>query len=309
MIYLVNDWVYNSPVFGPAVRAAGFYPVSAGIEEGVEHLRKKVEQGFSLVVFPEGTRPMSNHIHRFHKGAFFLAEQFQLDILPITIHGNSETLPKGDFIIYDGSITVDVLERIGIDDARFGGDYVERTKKINTFFRSEFKQIRRRIEGPDYFKKMLLYSFDYKEWPVVSAVKKDVKANLDSYFELNRWLGEKDKILHMADDFGQLDVYLTLQEPTRKVTSFIGDGEKRAVAKTNYIAGKRHLRYVDSLSETIGQTFDVLLISTPRDFDLVADLPNKVVVWQSPEIVSQLVIMGYESVYEHPSFTVLTRKS
>jgi 1-acyl-sn-glycerol-3-phosphate acyltransferase len=43
-IYLVSDWVYNSPVFGKAVRAAGFYPVSEGIEGGVEHLRAKVEE-------------------------------------------------------------------------------------------------------------------------------------------------------------------------------------------------------------------------------------------------------------------------
>jgi 1-acyl-sn-glycerol-3-phosphate acyltransferase len=99
IIFLVSDWVYNSPVIGKGVRLAGFYPVSSGIGNGVEHLREKVRQGFSLMVFPEGTRSVDNAIKRFHKGAFYLAEEFQLDIVPILIHGYSEAAPKGDFIL------------------------------------------------------------------------------------------------------------------------------------------------------------------------------------------------------------------
>jgi 1-acyl-sn-glycerol-3-phosphate acyltransferase len=83
IIFLVSDWVYNSPIFGLGVRLAGFYPVSNGIDNGVDHLREKVDQGFSLMVFPEGTRSACNAIQRFHKGAFFLAEELQLDIIPL----------------------------------------------------------------------------------------------------------------------------------------------------------------------------------------------------------------------------------
>src|SRR5690606_35857526 len=80
-IFLVNDWVWKSPVFGRAVRALGFYPVSKGLESGLDDLRNKVAQGYSLIVFPEGTRSQDNVVKRFHKGAFYLAEQLQLDIL------------------------------------------------------------------------------------------------------------------------------------------------------------------------------------------------------------------------------------
>src|SRR5690606_9844316 len=59
-IFLVNDWVWNSPVFGRAVRALGFYPVSQGLENGMDFLREKVRQGYSLIVFPEGTRSYDN---------------------------------------------------------------------------------------------------------------------------------------------------------------------------------------------------------------------------------------------------------
>ncbi|WP_299517258.1 1-acyl-sn-glycerol-3-phosphate acyltransferase, partial [uncultured Flavobacterium sp.] len=134
VIYLVNDWVYKSPVFGGVVRLAGYYPVSQGLEGGVEHLKKRVEHGYLLMVFPEGTRSEDNDIKRFHKGAFYLAEQFNLDVLPIYIHGNAETLPKGDHIIYDENITVIIGKRIEASDASFGANYSERTKSINKLF-------------------------------------------------------------------------------------------------------------------------------------------------------------------------------
>ena len=79
IIFLVNDWVYNSPVFGKAVQLAGFYPVSNGLENGLDHLKEKVAQGYSLMAFPEGTRSKTHKINRFHKGAFYLAEYFNLD--------------------------------------------------------------------------------------------------------------------------------------------------------------------------------------------------------------------------------------
>ncbi len=264
LIYLVSDWVYNSPVFGKAVRAAGFYPVSEGLEGGVEHLRKKVDEGYSLVIFPEGTRSETNQIKRFHKGAFYLAEHFNLDIIPVVIHGNSEALPKSDFIIYDGSITVSILERIRPDDKAFGDNYAERTKKIAAFFRSEFNKIRSEIEGPDYFRKMLLHSFDYKEMEVVQSVKKDLKAHLETYAKLNNLIGEKAKILHIANDYGQLDVLLTLQQPQRRIVSFIANAHQRAVAQTNYLLHRRHISYVGTLPETAG--FDMLLLDKPNDF-------------------------------------------
>ncbi|WHT40808.1 1-acyl-sn-glycerol-3-phosphate acyltransferase [Myroides sp. mNGS23_01] len=70
VVYLVNDWVYKSPIFGKAIQSAGFYRVSEGVDNSIDHLKKRVEMGFSLMIFPEGTRSSSNAVQRFHKGAF-----------------------------------------------------------------------------------------------------------------------------------------------------------------------------------------------------------------------------------------------
>ena len=260
IVYLVNDWVWNSPVFGKLVRALGFFPVSQGIENGMEKLKEKIDQGYSLVVFPEAERSYDNNIKRFHKGAFYLAEEFGLDILPLYIHGNSEVLPKGDFIIYDGNIIVKVGDRISKDDLTFGTTYKERAKNINANFRNEFAKLRAEIEDENYFRKKLLLSFLYKENEVVKEIKKDFNENNSIYLELNNHIAKDATIMHIADDFGQKDVLLTLQQADRKIFSLIENEEKRQIAKQNYLVKRRKIHYINEFSEN-KKNLDVLLIS------------------------------------------------
>lgn len=282
IIYLVNDWVYESPVFGRLVRALGFFPVSQGIENGMGQLKEKIDQGYSLVVFPEAERSYTNDVKRFHKGAFYLAEQFGLDILPLYIHGNSEVLPKGDFIIYDGSIIVKVGERISKDNASFGKNYSERTKKINAYFRNQFAELRNELEDENYFRKKLFLSYLYKDSEVVKEVKDDFNANKSVYFELNKHIPKNASILHMADDFGQKDILLTLYQAERRIFSFIKDEERRATAKQTYLVKKRKLKYISSIPE-IDKKIDILLISD-QDFDIstLKELPGTIILLNIP---------------------------
>ena len=310
IIYLVSDWVYNSPVFGGAVKASGFYPVSSGVDGSLEHLRPKIEEGYSIVVFPEGTRSESNVIKRFHKGAFYIAEHFNLDIIPILIHGNSEVLPKNDFIIYDGSITIKILERIAPKDDAFGNDYTARTKKIGTFFKQEFQKLRNEIEDKNYFKKIVLLSFAYKEIEIVNAVKSDLKNNLSCYYNLNKQIGIKAKTLHLANDFGQLDVLLTLQEAQRKVDSYLVDDLNRNVAEQNLWTKKREINYLASEDE-IGKNYDVVLISeTINDVNIqkIVDITSSILLINNFKLLNSFIHFGFEIELQDDQLIVLKKK-
>jgi uncharacterized protein len=311
IIFLVSDWVYNSPIFGAGVRLAGFYPVSNGIDNGVEHLRAKVDQGFSLMVFPEGTRSTSNSIQRFHKGAFYLAEELQLDIIPVVIHGYSEVLPKGDYVINGGSTTVEILDRIGINDTTFGKDYSERTKKMSAFFKAHFKQMRFDLEGPNYFKNKLNNSFAYKEIEVVKAVKNDLNLHLELYWKLNTLISAKAKVLHFAEDYGQLDALLSLQEPQRKIDSFFLDEDKRAVAKTNYIVQKRTIHYLENKEQFENQAYEVILISNKNydDWNAISQLATSTIILvNSPSLKDAALPFGYEIKADNKDLIVLKKK-
>lgn len=310
IIFLVSDWVYNSPIFGGTVRKAGFYPVSEGLEGGVEHLRKKVEEGYSLMVFPEGTRSENNVVKRFHKGAFFLAQEFNLDIIPVVIHGASEAIPKGDFVIHRSTLTLSILERITPENNSFGNNYAERTKQISSFFKAEYRKIRQQLEGPAYFKSMLINSYDYKELEIGKSVKKDLNQNLETYYNLNKYIDSKAKVLHLANDYGQLDVLLTLQEPQRKVFSFINDEEKLAVAKTNYFLKKRKIFYSDQLESAFENQHEILLISEESytaAFEKII-LSTAIILINCSTLKTKLIAAGFEIIAEENTITVLKKK-
>ncbi len=276
IIFLVNDWVYNSPVFGKIAQTLGFYPVSQGIENSINHLNEKIEQGFSLVIFPEGTRSQTNEIMRFHKGAFYLAHQLNLDIVPIYIHGNSEVIPKNDYIIYDGKITVEIGKRILSED--FNKDFVlkEKTKEVSHLFREEFAKIRQRVEDAFYFHRKIELAYFYKEPNIIKEVKSELKKNALAYHKINQIIPKKTKILHIGNHFGQLDQLLLFSESTRSIISFIENIDQRNVAKTLYFNKIRNIDYIDnfhSFYEEVTQenkpkdVFDFVILSNMTKFD------------------------------------------
>lgn len=310
IIFLVSDWVYNSPVFGKGVRLAGFYPVSSGMDKGVEHLRSKVEEGFSIMVFPEGTRSEDNVIKRFHKGAFYLAEQLQLDIIPVFIHGYSEALPKGDFVINGGNTTVTILDRILNDDTSFGSNASERTKKISSFFKLQYKKLRLDLEGVDYFKAKLMNSYAFKEIQILNAIKVNVEQNLQLYYDLNKWIDSKARILHFGSDYGQLDILLALQEPQRKIDSVIFLEENRAIAKSNYLLKKRKIHYLDQNELNTLKKYDVVLISDEdgvSSLSEVCNLANTVIVLKNKKLKETIASFGFQTEHETEEMIVLKK--
>ncbi|PHR13944.1 MAG: glycerol acyltransferase [Aequorivita sp.] len=303
--FLVNDWVYNSPVFGKAVQRADFYPVSSGIENSLEPLQKKIDQGYSLMAFPEGTRSLSNKIKRFHKGAFYLANEFDLDILPVLIHGNSEVNPKGSFIIKDGSITVEILPRIKAEDNSFGDTYTQQAKKIGAYFKGEFMKLRETIEGPKYFHQIVLEEYRYKGDALYRNVKKDLKENAEIYFEVISQIGKSENIVHISNDSGQLDFLLTLDGPDRKIFSFIEDTETRVILLHSYITQKYgRFHFMDNLPETKIPNMETLIVSSEilpsKIISLLSGHTVKTIILLKGSVLSQsenISTLGYQNVY------------
>ena len=64
------------------------------IQETYEKAREILKEGTSLVVFPEGARSFTGHMGVFKKGAFQLADELQLPVVPVTIDGSFDILPR-----------------------------------------------------------------------------------------------------------------------------------------------------------------------------------------------------------------------
>ncbi|MCF6346973.1 MAG: MMPL family transporter [Flavobacteriaceae bacterium] len=273
VIYLVNDWVYKSPVFGLLAKVVGFYPVSSGVDGSLDHLKEKINQGYCLVVFPEARRSFTNKIGRFHKGAFFLANKLELDILPMYLHGNSEVLPKRDIIIYDGSLTVKIGKRIKYNDTSYGDSDREQTKKIGSFYKDEFNKFRNEIEQVGYFKGILLSNYQYKGYKLLQIIKDDYNQNKELYKTVADILPLKAEISHLADNYGQLDILLVSRSIDRKITTFIDDDEKQIIASNCYTTMHRKVNYVQTIDKLITKKTTILIISSGSK-KLISELKN-----------------------------------
>ncbi len=228
ILMLTNNKKWNAPFFGPVIRMADYFP-SEQIEQQVDKIADRMKHGYSLMIFPEGTRSEDGVIGRFHKGAFYLAEKLGADILPIIIHGTNYTLTKKDALLKNGQLTLKYLPRIKPDDKRLGKDYTERAKLIGRYFRQEFDTLKNEIEQPKYFREKLIYNYIYKgpllEWYM--RIKTKLEKNYQVFHELVPMQG---KILDIGCGYGFMSYMLSFTSAQRQITGIDYDESKIEVA-------------------------------------------------------------------------------
>ena len=97
--WMADEGLFRIPVFGWAMRMAGYIPVRRGnAREGVRSLLRAKQilgDGISIVIFPEGTRSHTGVMGRFQTGGFRLAAQTGTPIVPVVITGTRQLLPRG----------------------------------------------------------------------------------------------------------------------------------------------------------------------------------------------------------------------
>ena len=64
------------------------------VKKTINDARETLKDGTSLVVFPEGARTFTGHMGKFKKGAFLLADELQLPVVPLTINGSFNVMPR-----------------------------------------------------------------------------------------------------------------------------------------------------------------------------------------------------------------------
>jgi 1-acyl-sn-glycerol-3-phosphate acyltransferase len=97
--WMMKAGLSKIPLVGTACRAAGFIFVDQSSPRAalrsIAEAERRLQNGASLVIFPEGSRTATGKMSRFHKGAFQLALDRRLPIAPITLNGPFRVLPIG----------------------------------------------------------------------------------------------------------------------------------------------------------------------------------------------------------------------
>lgn len=173
VVLLTTDWVWKNPIYGLVIRYAEYYPVSDGYDKNLERLQRLVERGYSVVVFPEGTRSATGEILRFHKGAFQLAQSLHVDILPVFIHGANHVMPRSDIVLRKGQLSVEVGQRTPYEELA-GEDTRALTSRFRKYYIQHFEEIRSQRENTEYVLPFVRYKYIYKG----SAVERECRRNL-----------------------------------------------------------------------------------------------------------------------------------
>jgi 1-acyl-sn-glycerol-3-phosphate acyltransferase len=272
IVFAVKEWVWNSPIMGLFVRLAGFHYMSDGIDS-LESYRKTLDGGYSIVIFPEGTRTDNSEIKRFHKGAFFLAEQLGADILPIMLQNNYETLHKGWLIVYPNQITLKFYERISPGSKQFGCNYRERTKAVFAFYRKEYPKLGEEAANTRYCIRKLKDAFRYKgpvpEWYLRIKVKME-----DAYSAFDRLVPAEGKIVDAGCGYGFLSFILTFKSTGRTVTAIDYDGDKiTCAANCNINTGRVNFKHAD-IAKYDFEPADCFIFSDVLHYIEPADIAN-----------------------------------
>ena len=102
-LYRPFKWVskagnFKLPFIGWNMSLNGYVPLvrddRRSILRAVRGCRRLLQQGMSVLIFPEGTRTMTGQLQAFKRGAFFLAVKARCPVVPIVVHGTGDCLPK-----------------------------------------------------------------------------------------------------------------------------------------------------------------------------------------------------------------------
>jgi len=114
--WLAKKELFRIPIFGPAMRRAGYIPVDRGrSRESVKSFSaaaRRIADGTAVIIFPEGTRSLDGRLQPFKGGAMVLAIKARVPIVPVGISGTHQVLPKGRLLARPGRVVVRIGEPI-----------------------------------------------------------------------------------------------------------------------------------------------------------------------------------------------------
>ncbi len=148
--WLAKKELFSVPILGWTMAAVGYIRIDRGgtrdTVRAMDEAAQKIQEGMSVVIFPEGSRSPDGSIQPFKKGGFTLAIKSKVPIVPIAISGSRDIMPKDKLTVTTGEIRMFVGHPIEIQHYSLK-DRESLMRKVRETITEKFQVISREENG------------------------------------------------------------------------------------------------------------------------------------------------------------------
>ena len=238
ILIVANERSSMNPVVRIMFKWLGFYTIrqsnftawkDSSLERDLEIFKKYVDEGYSIAFFPEGMRNPNSSILRCHKGAFYLAKQLNIDVLPVLLHGVNYLMPIQSFACYSGEINMQIGNRITPSSDSWNQSYSSLAQEVHHLMKKEYKELCDKYETASYFAPLVKDRYRYKGTELLQDIKRNLKKH-KNYADLVDQRQSGYVVINNSR-YGEMALLMALVHPHTKVFAVEPDEEKITVAK------------------------------------------------------------------------------
>lgn len=142
--WVSKESLFKLPFFGWNMHLTRYISIKRGDAASIKKMMMECKQWLKrhepVLIFPEGTRSDSGELGKFHSGAFRLAVENNVPVLPVVIHGTRSILPKhATWLKLDGNVTIKVLDPV--EPSRFNYDCLALKEHIRSVMQTALAEL------------------------------------------------------------------------------------------------------------------------------------------------------------------------
>lgn len=233
IIIMANRHSSYNPVIRLMFRWLEFYTIKAAgltvtdkndtaFVEDMTLFRSLIDRGYSIAVFAEGERNPESTVLRFHKGLFLAAEELDVDIVPMYLHGLNNVMPIHSFATHPSTVTVRIDRRIQRGSDLWQGDYNDTTRRVHQHYVEKYAALCREKETAAYFAQLVYERFLYKGADMQTTVRRNLK-RYHAYTDIVDHDYTSETITVTCQGYGEDALLMALVHRDKKVVAVVRD--------------------------------------------------------------------------------------
>jgi 1-acyl-sn-glycerol-3-phosphate acyltransferase len=119
-LFVAKKELFQAPVFGTYMKIQGYIPIDRSrVTSSVKTYQDvvtKIEQGESIVIYPEGTRSYTEKVQQFKPFSFAFLRDARVRVVPVAIDGSINIQKKGSRLIHPGRVRVRIMPPVSFED-------------------------------------------------------------------------------------------------------------------------------------------------------------------------------------------------